>query len=130
MLCKPLEVFSSLVGRFVHVVQKKMPGKLIPDHQKDNVQLNLLSWYIQLYILSVGEQQYTYARLNVTKKMQSTNLKKKKKGDITSVFSPLHSLLRITMKQSSKKPVLCEGNLIILKSYWNFLNISFKWMWT
>lgn len=73
MLCKSLEVFSSLVGRFVHVVQKKMPGKWIPDHQKDNMQLNLLSSYIQLYILSEGGQQCTHARLSATNQMQSTN---------------------------------------------------------
>lgn len=74
MLCKPLEVFSSLVGRFVHAVQKKILGKWIPDHQKDNVQLNLLNSYMQLYILSGGEEQHTHARLNVTNKMfESTN---------------------------------------------------------
>lgn len=108
----------------MHVVQKKMPGKRIPDHQKDNVQLNLLSSYIQLYILSGEEQQHTHARLNATNQMQSTNFKKRG-GDITSVFSPLHPLLRITIKQNSKKPMLCEGNLIILKSYWNFFKHFF-----
>lgn len=86
MLCKPLEVFSSLLGRCVQVAEKEMPGKRIPDHQKDNVQLNLLSSHIQLYILSGGEQQRTHARFNVTDQMQSTN--KKKKGYNICVFTP------------------------------------------
>lgn len=81
MLCKPLEVFSSLLGRCVQVA-----WEMDSDHQKDNVQLNLLSSHIQLYILSGGEQQRTRTRFNVTDQMQSTN--KKKKGYNICVFTP------------------------------------------
>lgn len=36
----------------MQLAQKKMAGKWIPDHQKNNLQLNLLSSHKQLYILS------------------------------------------------------------------------------
>lgn len=95
-----------------------MPGKWIPDHQKDNVQLNLLSSYIQLYILS-GESSSTH--------MQDLMLQTKcraqifKKGYNICVFTP--SPTAQDDNESSKK--LCEGNLIILKRYWNFFTHFF-----